>query len=383
MFRLKTATNPILRLILHIIAFLLLILTACTPQEPETAATIVVQRPTFTPSPLQPTNTPTFTSIPSETPTPLPSNTPTPIPSNTPFHTSIPIPSPTASSTPIPTPGFDYSQLPECAPPTDPDELRRWEPCYLERLPDERWAILHYGRVGCGSQNRRLINLIDNSASELGWGRFIQSLPNGKMLFGLSYCEAGSINLFDPDTGGMGHLGPWGDIIWNTNQTAFAVESNQYYESTIWGYNVETESVFLPVHEGELDRQARWEPNGRYLFYQHSSKTWTNGMAFGPSEIYRADTVTGEKVVLVSDPQYSYHLCTSWDGDCEWHGSWIQIRQFPYQLEESIIEPDYSGPLLMCVLFGTECTAEVQYQWLNWQTGELVISDLPPTPASP
>src|SRR5687768_5379297 len=117
-------------------------ISACTPQEPEMAATIVVQRPTFTPSPLQPTEAPTATAT-------------LPVDNTDEGNTAFPHwTGPTYTPTPPPTPPFGLTAWPpECIPPTE--SVPDWQPCRFEPLPDERWVIMHYGQEICTDQQRR------------------------------------------------------------------------------------------------------------------------------------------------------------------------------------------------------------------------------------
>jgi hypothetical protein len=373
----------------YTIAFLLLILAACTPHEPETAATIVVQRPTFTPTPLQPTKIPTNTptalatpTLPAET-TSIPTRTTPTVTTTQPPTTAdegdLPMPhgpgptGPADTSTPTltPPPGFDYWQLPECIPPAD--MVEGWLPCHLELLPDERWVILHSGPEVCGSRyHRKLVNLLTLESRELGIGSVFQVLPNGELIFSFVSCSGGHFSHFDPHSGEITWLGDSGRIIWNEPHTAFVVEViHLFISGALWGYNVETNIHFPPnVGQNQVNDGVIWTPDNRYVLYQQTTRSYSDNSTFTatPREIYRLDTYSGEKQVIASDPQFHYFLCSE---PCSWDGDWVFVRRITYFLEEYFANGSTDDPDLDCLLEGRECPGEQTFWQLNWRTGEL------------
>jgi hypothetical protein len=366
----------------------LLMISACTPPQPETAATIIVQRPTFTSTPSQPTRTATSTETALATPTQptiatytptatTPSPTATPPPNN-PDEADIPMPhwtGPTGPAyTPLPTPTPPFGLIawpPECTPPAQLNA--DWLPCQVEPLPDERWIILHYGPEICGSgQQRRLINLLTQEIQYLGMGSVFAALPNGKVIFNFAYCSAGHRSLFDPDTGEMTRLGWSGRTIWNEAHTAFVVEViHLFMPGSLWGYNVEINELFLPEVEGnQVNDGAVWTPDGSHVLYQETIITHTDSYTFTatPREIYRVNAYTGEKQVIASDPQFHYFLCSE---PCTWDGDWVPVRRITYYPEEYFANGSTNDPDLNCLLEGRGCPGEQTFWQLNWHTGEL------------
>jgi hypothetical protein len=313
--------------------------------------------------------------------TPTPTPTYTRIPTLTPTRTTVPLHRPTYTRTPPP--NLNLEQLPECIPPAEPTP--DWPPCRLEWLPDERWVILHYGQLLCGDQQRRLINLSSLETQELGLGTYYTEERNGRgtgsifvalstgrlIFFSTSHCQGGDLVLFDPDTGEVTALGWYGDPFWNQNQTAFIVQGRGYTFAPFWGYNVETNSLFLPAAESARDSPI-WTPDGNHLLYQQTVISYTAlfTLTATPREIYRVNAYTGETQLLAGDPHFHYFLCAR---TCAWNGDWIPVRRIVYQLQEYFY--DYGSgeedPNIRCLFYSEGCPGELTEWQLNWQTGEL------------
>ena len=204
---------------------------------------------------------------------------------------------------------------------------------------------------------------------------------NGKAIIATGHCQGGGVDYYDLDSRGfmVKSLGSEGQQTWNVDQTAFAVETNSYagIDKSIWGFNLETEQLFLKEpDEPQIDDHPVWTPDKRYLLYQHRTFTRaSDGMTptgFDQArQIIQVDAQTGEQKILLSNPAYDFHL-----GSCyyceEWHGDWIQIRRVAFT-PESIPAGDgrYSSEEYTCRTVGQNCSAPVELFALNWKTGEL------------
>jgi hypothetical protein len=204
-----------------------------------------------------------------------------------------------------------------------------------------------------------------------GTGSVLFNLPTGRMIFfSTLHCEGGELILFDPVTGQVITLGSRGDVFWNQSQTALVVEGTGHAFNPLWGYNDETNSLFLPAAEPQRDNPI-WTPDGNYVLFQQTVISYTDiySLTATPREIVRVNAYTGAIQVMASDPQFHYFLCRR---SCAWDGDWIPIRRIVYQFQEYFYE-DYGeeDPNIRCILYGEDCPGELTEWELNWQTGEL------------
>ena len=210
---------------------------------------------------------------------------------------------------------------------------------------------------------------------------------NGKAIIATGHCQGGGVDYYDLDSRGsiVKSLGIEGQQTWNQDQSAFAVETSPYsgIEQTVWGFNLETEQMFLDVpEEAQIDDRPTWTPDKRYLLYQHRTFTrapdGSTPTGFDTArQIILVDAQTGEQEVLLSDPAYDFHL-----GSCyycaEWHGDWIQIRRVAFS-PQTITGGDeiFRSREYQCLISAESCEATVEFFALNWKTGELrPLSDL-------
>jgi hypothetical protein len=165
-------------------------------------------------------------------------------------------------------------------------------------------------------------------------------------------------------------------MIWNQDETAFAVETSYYNfpGGTVWGYNTITHNLFLP-EVGVADSLPIWTTDGTHLLYQHQTITRTEAytVTFSPRQIRLVAAASGDEQIIISNPKYDYHLCAEpYEDDCQWRGDWIPIRQIPHQPRPFYFE-DYNISAYRCSWHGSECSGNTVHLGLNWRTGEVIL----------
>jgi len=204
---------------------------------------------------------------------------------------------------------------------------------------------------------------------------------NGKAIIAAGHCEGGSVVFYDLDSRGsrVKTLGSEGQQTWNTDRSAFAVETQSYggIDSSVWGFNLETDQIFLEEQENpQIDDRPIWTPDKRYLLYQHRTYTRASD-GFTPTGLDKArqiilvDAQTGDQKALLSDSAYDFHI-----GACsyckEWIGDWIQIRRVAFKPETVKSGEDISrSKEFQCRSYAENCSSPVELFALNWKTGEL------------
>lgn len=372
-------------------------MTSCRDKVIERPVSSALSTPTSLTSVLQ---TPTFSrSIPSALPTPFVPTataeaereaTTTPFATSTPVNIAVPTSTPLVYTiTPVRLPNECYEILPE-------DEQAwggelEFQPCSnFEFSPDEHYLGFFFGPTLCG---RGIIILNTQTAeviyrSGVGNGLGFEFLTNGKVLISTGHCEGGQMSLLDPTTREISKLGGLGigaeNNVWNATRTAIAVSTTPYQgvAGAIWGYNVERDFLFLPeLGNWQLDDHLMWTPDGSHILYQHRAVSYTfasNTYIFPQArQIIRVNASTGEKQVLVSDPQYDYHFCAGAYSRCDhWYGDWIQVRRFPFEPQDIVYTDDfYYIPEATCLLYGIDCNEPPELFALNWRTEELLPWD--------
>jgi hypothetical protein len=191
--------------------------------------------------------------------------------------------------------------------------------------------------------------------------------------------------------------------VWNVDRSALAVEVRSYagINVSIWGFNLETEQLFLKVPQAtQIDDRPVWTPDKRYLLYQHrtfnpATDSLTPTGFDQPRQIIRVDAQSGVQETWLSHPSYDFHIgsCSSCS---EWNGDWIQIRRVAFEPEDINTGVDiYRSQEFTCRVYGENCSSPVELFALNWKSGELRLwaeavqaglvpsPDLTPTPRGP
>jgi len=273
-----------------------------------------------------------------------------------------------------------YALLPEC----------KEVPCAQYQFSaDGTWMAYFWGEEVCG----RGIATLDLRTGETRiitetGGHSFAFVADETMLVGSGHCEGGDLALVDLNTGEQDALGEAGPVQWNALRTAFAVNVHPYarWGSYVWGYNVAQERYFLPPKtEPETEEsQPQWTPAGDHLLYQQRVISYTTeakvALTLDPQQIVAVDATTGEHQVLLSDPDYDYHLCMAYEV-CPWEDDFIEVRRIPYRQHTFNLEPDFNSAAVNCAVYGFRCADPVERFALNWRTGELVPWDARPAAA--
>lgn len=275
---------------------------------------------------------------------------------------------------------------PECYQPLVTSE--RFLSCSgLQFSPDGRYLGFFYGPEGCWrdiiiQDTRTGIRAFQLSGSQPS-GHYFVLLEGGEALVASGHCQGGSVALVELEYGGVKRLGEEGESHWNADRTALAVVigSRASIQSSIWGYNFETDQYFLRVPEmPQIDDHPVWTPDKRYLLYQHRTFTRASDgiTATGfdqPRQIILVDAQSGEQRTLLSHPGYDFHLGSCWY--CEaWYGDWIQVRRVAFTPEPLTSGEDLPRTSqFTCRIYGENCSAPVELFALNWKTGELAPWD--------
>lgn len=378
----------------------------------ESPSTAVVQNtivPTVSPTD-KPTHTPTVTIIATLTTeatktatatiTPLPplttTNTPSPLSTSTvrPTATSTATPAPTITPTPTevvpPSPTSTPDPIELIALPDDCDQnLVEYDLEHYEFLPcsdfqfssDGRFVGFFYGPRLC----IRAIIIMEVETSDviyqtrMGSGMWFEFLENGKVFVTTGHCSGGTVNLLDPENGETRKLGgAYGfgphEHRWNRAETSVGatIMSFNTIHSELWGYNVEEDFLFLSEPMvGKVNDDINWAPDDVHLLYHHRLLDYEDSAEeyhfLGSREIIQVSSETGEQQVLLSDPNYDYHIL----GD--WYGDWIRVNKFPFEPERHIDSSEFSySDEYACLTSGARCGSEAELLAFNWKTGELM-----------
>jgi len=258
---------------------------------------------------------------------------------------------------------------------------RKWLACHqFQFSPDERWVTFRWGEVyGCSADGEfAFLNLATNKTiifdSSYGLIRF---LPDEQALLMHSYCEAGDVSLFNPETDTETFLGNAGRTTFNSDNTAFVERVTPYASalSYVWGYNLQTHQVFLT----KGSEFALWAPDNSHLIFEQSK---ISGV-FEARRIESVDITSGETRTLASDLNFDFHLCASRNSqeeNCVWQGDWLQIRRVPYHFWKYEFEKYDAN--FDCAVWGDDCPDPVSLFALNWRTGELVPWEQAPLPTA-
>jgi Tol biopolymer transport system component len=244
---------------------------------------------------------------------------------------------------------------------------------------DGKWATFNVGDYisGYGSQPG-LINLEtgEMQLNTLGTG-VIRFLPNDERLVGNSWGEGGEVWWANSLTGEALRLGGAGRLVWNEGEAAVAGAATDFHgvTGTVWGFNVETDHLFLPEPQIRgVDHQPIWTPDEAHLLYRHHDITNTDSYTrtYGPGQIHLVDALSGEKQILAADPEYHFQLCGAGDEvGCRWAEDWIKVRRYPYQPDPFYFE-DHQDSGYSCTWYGRNCPGPAENLALNWRTGEIV-----------
>jgi hypothetical protein len=265
--------------------------------------------------------------------------------------------------------------------------------------PNGTWAVYFWGEEACGRGVAALDLRTDETRILTATGgyhfTFIseETLLLATLVTGTTHCESGNIAMADLPTGEQTILGATGSIRWNPQRTAFAVSTLPYTEwrSAVWGYDVAQGWLFLPpATEPDTDESATeamhplWTPAGDHLLYQRRAISYTlpaqAEFTLGPQHIVVVDAATGEQQVLLSAPDYDYHLCMAYEV-CPWEGDFIEVRRIPYRQSAFSLKADTVGAAINCARYGFRCADPVERFALNWRTGDLVAWDARPAAA--
>ncbi len=252
--------------------------------------------------------------------------------------------------------------------------------------PGGAWVAYFWGEEICG-RGIAALNLGANEAitlTETG-GHNFTFLSDTLMLIGVGHCEGGELLTVNLATGARTTLGKAGAVQWNATQTAFAVNVHPYmgWGSTVWGYNVPQERLFIAPPEGldTEEQQTVWTPAGDYLLYQQRAMAFTTPalaeITLSPQHIVIANAADGARRVLLADPAYDYHLCEAY-GVCSWEGDFIEVRRIPFRAQTYAWETNFNDYATNCAVYGFRCPDPAERFALNWRTGELVPWDQRP-----
>ncbi|MBK8429885.1 MAG: hypothetical protein IPL28_00730 [Chloroflexi bacterium] len=264
------------------------------------------------------------------------------------------------------------------------------EPCAgFQFSSDQRFVGFFYGFDYCGRRlllfDRHTETIIYDSFADQSSGFYVEFLTNGNVLIKAGHCEGAIYYLINPYTGEQTRLGRGvgsDSLVWNEERTAFASIVTTYaLGSMVWGYNIEKDFIFLPesTYFWAIEDQLVWSPDGSHLLYEH--RPLGSGIPYSFSDanaIIRVNADTGDKQVLVSEPNHDYHLCAGVPRLCRlWFGDWIQVHRLPFYPQEVLYEDEsfYRLPEVICLLTGRQCMDASEPLALNWQTGELLPWD--------
>ncbi|MCB8945220.1 MAG: PD40 domain-containing protein [Ardenticatenaceae bacterium] len=255
--------------------------------------------------------------------------------------------------------------------------------------PDGKWFAFSMGDdyITGNIAQLGLINLQTGEVQQnIGGTGIMRFLPNDERLVYNSWGEGGEIWWGDSSTGETMRLGSDGRVVWNANETAFAVEVSPYVgmAGAVWGYNLASHNLFLPQNWA-ADSQPTWTPDGTHLLYQHQAITVTQeySTTLGPKEVRLVDAVSGATQTILSDPGYHYQICAS---GCLWAEDWLQVRRFQYTPTTVQFE-DYSNLGYRCSWYGEDCGGIPEWLALNWRTGQILpweeVAPLSPSSLKP
>ncbi len=266
--------------------------------------------------------------------------------------------------------------------------------------PTGTWVAYFWGEEACGRGIAALDLHTDETRILTAAGgynfTFIseETLLLATLMTSTTHCESGNIAMVDLPTGEQTILGAAGSIHWNPQRTAFAVDTLPYteWESAVWGYDVAQGWPFLPpAAESDTDESATeamhplWTPAGDHLLYQRRAISYTlpaqAEFSLGPQQIVVVDAATGQQQILLSAPDYDYHLCTAYEV-CPWEGDFIEVRRIPYRQSAFSLKADTVSAAINCALYGFRCPDPVERFALNWRTGELLPWDARPAAAA-
>jgi len=257
--------------------------------------------------------------------------------------------------------------------------------------PAGTWAVYFWGEETCG----RGVAALDlrtgetRIITETGGYDFAfiseETLLLTTLVSTTAHCEDGALAIVDLRSGEQNILGEAGSIRWNTLRTAFTANVRPYkrWGSSVWGYDVVRGQHFVTAtaeHATE-ESQPLWTPAGDHLLYQQRVISYTTPakaqLTQGPQQIVVINAISGERMVLLSDPAYDYHLCTAYEV-CSWEGDFIEVRRIPYRQSTFDLEPDFNSAAVNCAVYGFRCADPVERFALNWRTGKLVPWDARP-----
>ncbi|HRQ42317.1 MAG TPA: hypothetical protein PLD25_30740 [Chloroflexota bacterium] len=155
--------------------------------------------------------------------------------------------------------------------------------------------------------------------------------------------------------------------------TSFYIHQSCVYHYPVWGYNVQTHTLFLPGWPA-ADNKPVWVPDGTHLLYQHQAITTTAEymVTLGPRQIKLVDAVSGEEQIVLSDSAYHYHLCPDdRTPGCYWNGDWVKVYRLPYYPYSFDFEA-FSDPGYRCTWYVKDCADQPEYLGLNWRTLEVL-----------
>jgi hypothetical protein len=251
--------------------------------------------------------------------------------------------------------------------------------------PDGRYLGFFYGPPEC----LRGIIIQDVRTGEQVYksegsnGHYFTLLKNGKALIATGHCEGGGVTLYDFINKTKIDLGGEGNSSWNADLSALAVEVHSYsgIDSTIWGFNFESNRFFLSVPKiYQIDDHPVWTPDKNYLLYQHRTYTRASDgyspTGFDtPRQIILVNARSGEQKIILSSPEYDFHLGSCPYSHCtNWYGNWIQVRRIAFKPEPLTggLEVIGGTPLYTCPIIGENCPVPTELFGLNWKTGELI-----------
>lgn len=251
---------------------------------------------------------------------------------------------------------------------------------------DGRALAFLSGLDSCG----RTLTLIDLDTSKVKgtWQNvhWYQVLKNGSMVVSLGDCDKQVAYMVIPKTGSQSGIYRVGQAYWNPSHTAvvFQASGKDPFQSVLWGFNIETSSIFLWPAQGQTSEDTPvWLADGKHFVFQHRAyrydETGKIVTLVGPRQVILMDAFTRAQKLLGYDGQNNYHLCpadvtgASAAGPTEpcaqTYGNFIQVSRAPFLPAYFPLAAFADKPEARCALDGTGCKETPELLAIQWKTG--------------